>query len=56
MDCEVVVMKFRWWVFCKLSLIAWKICPEPKKSSLYKNLRFDPNWKNFEIVKGGDAR
>ena len=39
--------KFRWWIFKKLSRFGWAICPEPQRSQLYMNMRFDPNWKSY---------
>jgi len=39
--------KLRWWLFKKISRIGWAICPEPQRTELYMNMRFDPNWKSY---------
>ena len=43
-------VRFRWWLFQKISRFGWWVCPEPHRTRLYQGMRFDPNWKNYTVV------
>lgn len=42
------MIKFRWWLFVKISKVGWMICPEPHRSTLYRSMMFDPDWNNIK--------
>lgn len=35
----------RWWIFCRMSEIAWWICPEPQRSDIQAAT---PTWGDYE--------
>ena len=35
----------RWWLFKKISIFGWWVCPEPQRSDL---LQVMPSWDGFE--------
>lgn len=37
--------RIRWAIFCALSVIGWRICPEPQRSALF---RLMPTWGGIE--------
>lgn len=43
-----MIFHFRWWLFKSISVIGWRICPEPHKSRLRAVML---RWEDPRIVK-----
>lgn len=43
-------MRFRWWLFQKISHLGWMVCPEPHRSRLYGSMSFDRTmWRDTNV-------
>lgn len=41
------MMRFRWWLFKKLSTLGWWVCPEPHRTNL--RAVFDVRWDDIKL-------
>lgn len=47
------MMRFRWWLFMKLSVVGWWVCPEPYRSVMHR--LFDLRWEEVDkALKEGE--